>query len=411
MILTRQHIRLLQEHVYTIMVMMAGLIQYPVAEIAGADYTTASSYITQSVLDNPATTDAQMRTQLNNVRTGLAATKALVTTYTYKPLIGMSSQTDAAGRSSYYEYDGFGRLNLVRDQYQNIVKKNCYNYLGQSTSCGTDVYPQWQVTGNTRFKPCQQNPTYNSPVQQQEEKDINPASPTYNQTIWVDYAIQFNPLESEWVNTSTPVRCRQISGQNTGEVEQEQVYSNPCGDIYGWTRWVVVGTNTSTCPLPPYFTCDDESGYYYSQTCASGANPDPIFVSVPAGHSTSTISVADANQQAILYAQNYANQHGTCTVPTFPLYFNNSATDGYDVYLYTPGTTDNPLYTFYIPASTSQAIGNILPGTYDIHIVGRVGLNSAYFDVGCSSTGYGTDQWFTNVSMANNSCNTIAASN
>lgn len=108
---------------------------YLVAEVIGADYTTVSSLVDQSVLDNPQGTDAQVKAQLTNLRNGLAAAKALVTTYTYKLLVGMTSQTDPRGRTTYYEYDSFGRLFLIRDHNQKIVKKICYNYAGQPEAC------------------------------------------------------------------------------------------------------------------------------------------------------------------------------------------------------------------------------------------------------------------------------------
>ena len=55
----------------------------------------------------------------------------MVTIYTYKPLVGLTSETDPAGRTTYYEYDDFGRLELIRDQNDNIVKKYRYNHASQ----------------------------------------------------------------------------------------------------------------------------------------------------------------------------------------------------------------------------------------------------------------------------------------
>lgn len=53
---------------------------------------------------------------------------AQMTTYTYLPLIGMTSQCDAANHITYYVYDSFGRLKLVRDQDNNLIKKFDYQY-------------------------------------------------------------------------------------------------------------------------------------------------------------------------------------------------------------------------------------------------------------------------------------------
>jgi YD repeat-containing protein len=59
------------------------------------------------------------------------AVNALMITYTYKPLTGITSQCDANNRITYYEYDGLGRLMMVRDQDNNIIKQIYYNYAGQ----------------------------------------------------------------------------------------------------------------------------------------------------------------------------------------------------------------------------------------------------------------------------------------
>jgi len=53
---------------------------------------------------------------------------AQMTTYTHKPFIGITSQTDAKGQTTYYEYDEFQRLKNVKDQNGNIIKNNIYHY-------------------------------------------------------------------------------------------------------------------------------------------------------------------------------------------------------------------------------------------------------------------------------------------
>ena len=50
-----------------------------------------------------------------------------MTTYTYSPLVGVISQCDPNNLITYYDYDSFGRLYLVKDNKGNIVKHNVYN--------------------------------------------------------------------------------------------------------------------------------------------------------------------------------------------------------------------------------------------------------------------------------------------
>jgi small nuclear ribonucleoprotein (snRNP)-like protein len=60
---------------------------------------------------------------------------AEMSTFTYEPLIGISSQCDANNRVNYYFYDVLGRLELIRNDEGYILKKICYNYQGQAQSC------------------------------------------------------------------------------------------------------------------------------------------------------------------------------------------------------------------------------------------------------------------------------------
>ncbi|MGC4037076.1 MAG: hypothetical protein QM764_14045 [Chitinophagaceae bacterium] len=58
----------------------------------------------------------------------LCPAKSLFTTYTYAPLGGIASQCDPNNKIMYYEYDDLGRLKLIRDQDNNIIKKFDYQY-------------------------------------------------------------------------------------------------------------------------------------------------------------------------------------------------------------------------------------------------------------------------------------------
>lgn len=53
---------------------------------------------------------------------------AEMSSYTYTPLVGETSQCDPASRITYYRYDSIGRLSDVIDQYGDIEKKIYYSY-------------------------------------------------------------------------------------------------------------------------------------------------------------------------------------------------------------------------------------------------------------------------------------------
>ncbi|KAA2242668.1 RHS repeat protein [Chitinophaga agrisoli] len=105
---------------------------YPVAEITNATYQEVLTVLGQTVIDQLASanpgTDAQVRTALNVLRTDARLKKAIVKTFTYNPLVGMTSQTDPMGIITFYEYDGAGRLKRTKDKDGKILKQYDYQY-------------------------------------------------------------------------------------------------------------------------------------------------------------------------------------------------------------------------------------------------------------------------------------------
>jgi YD repeat-containing protein len=86
---------------------------------------------------------------LNLIRNQPSLSNALLNTYEYKPGVGITKETDPRGRSIYYEYDAFGRLTLIKDHDNNVIKKICYNYSGQTENC-TIYYSTIQQSTYTR---------------------------------------------------------------------------------------------------------------------------------------------------------------------------------------------------------------------------------------------------------------------
>jgi YD repeat-containing protein len=51
-----------------------------------------------------------------------------MTTLTYLPLVGVTSSTDAKGKTVFYEYDSFFRLKNIKDQRGNILENYEYHF-------------------------------------------------------------------------------------------------------------------------------------------------------------------------------------------------------------------------------------------------------------------------------------------
>lgn len=112
---------------------------------------------------------------------------AQMTTYTYEPLVGLTSSTDAKNNTTYYEYDGLPRLLNIRDQDGNILKNYTYSY------------------------------------------------------------VSFAPT---WTDNTNRMCVLGANGGNTGEQLRQETDTNPLSTTYNQSRWVSNGTNTTACPLP-----------------------------------------------------------------------------------------------------------------------------------------------------------------
>lgn len=107
--------------------------QYPVAEIRNATFAQVQTAFGGSDALNSFTTseptDAVVRSKLDPLRTALPS--ASVSWYTYKPLTGMTSATDPSGRTTYYSYDGFGRLRETKNTQSKTTDTYEYHYRNQ----------------------------------------------------------------------------------------------------------------------------------------------------------------------------------------------------------------------------------------------------------------------------------------
>ena len=176
----------------------------------------------------------------------LTSYDAIVTSYTYEPLRGVSTVCDNNNDVLYYEYDPFGRLICIRDTKFNIVKLYDYKYK-QSITPPSNTTPMWQPTGLKKCFQTGQNGNYTG-EQLAEERDQNNASNTYLQTRWVSLG-----------NTGL---CNTIIGC---EEDNERVVNGIC------ERGVKVLVNSQYNPSGSIWICS----YVYEWSDGYISNPFP----------------------------------------------------------------------------------------------------------------------------------------
>ena len=234
--------------------------RYPVAKVVGGTLQAVQGKASQATLDNPSTTDAVMRTELDKVRAAFKDNPLVqVWTYTYKPLVGMTSETDPRGSTAFYEYDGFGRLTHRRDRDNNVMEKHYLNYGGL--------------------------PYYNA------EKSVVLTRNNCAVGAVGGSVIYIVPAKRYW-STVSQTDADQMAQDDIAAAGQD--YANRMGRC----------TYTNTA----------QSGVFTRSDCASGGTQ--VTYTVPAGAATSTVSQADADQRAMASVNAdgpaYANIHGGC---------------------------------------------------------------------------------------------------
>ncbi|HEX8575980.1 MAG TPA: hypothetical protein VF677_06760, partial [Flavobacterium sp.] len=103
---------------------------YPIARIENG----ASGLQPSQIADLQAISDTRPEAELIAALDALRASfpNAMVTTYTHKPLVGISTMADPKGNRMTYVYDTFNRLKEVRDKDNKILSENQYHYRTQN---------------------------------------------------------------------------------------------------------------------------------------------------------------------------------------------------------------------------------------------------------------------------------------
>lgn len=108
---------------------------FPVAKIENSSYAAIpSSLVTaiQTASNQPGNNEAAVLAALDALRQHTSMANALVSGYSYKQGVGISTAIDPKGYRTSFKYDKFGRLEIIRDGAGNVISENEYRYRTQN---------------------------------------------------------------------------------------------------------------------------------------------------------------------------------------------------------------------------------------------------------------------------------------
>ncbi|MEJ8590892.1 RHS repeat protein [Riemerella anatipestifer] len=102
----------------------------PIAKIEGVGYDYIKKWVLDMVQESNknTATEKTLLQLLNAFRNRDELKNFQVTTYTYEPLVGVTSITPPSGITEYYKYDAANRLEKVVDADNKVLKEYKYNY-------------------------------------------------------------------------------------------------------------------------------------------------------------------------------------------------------------------------------------------------------------------------------------------
>ena len=343
-------------------------------------------------------TEQLLRNGLNAFRNSLP--NAFISTYTYNPLVGVTSVTDPKGIASFYEYNAYGRLKFVKDKDLNVLQKYCYNYKGQQVDCSDNssssviLYKSSARSGSFTKNNCASGGVGSNVVYSQAEgtstSTISQADADSKGLALFNTNGQANANTNGTCTFSSIARSGSFTKNNctSGGVGSSVAFSQAAGaqsstvsqadaDSKGLALFNINGQANANTNGTCTFSSIARSGSFTKNNCAAGGVGSSVVYTVPAGRysSTSSQAAADALAQTDVTdnGQAYANANGYCTftsVAKSGSFTKNNCTAG--------GVGSSVVYT--VPAgryssTSSQAAADALAQT-DVTNNGQANANT-----------------------------------
>ncbi|CAD0002155.1 DUF5977 domain-containing protein [Flavobacterium salmonis] len=322
----------------------------PIAKIENGTYDQIAGYVSNlQTLSNGdhdncvsnECTEQIFRNALNTLRSSFP--QSMVTTYTYNPLIGVTSVTDPKGNISYYEYDSFGRLKFVKDKDLNVLQKYCYNYKGQLTDCSDNSsttvisYKSIARSGSFTKNNCTSGTASSVTYTQAQGAVISTISQA---DADANGLVKFNTDGQANANTNgtctfssiaksgsfTKSNCTAGAGSSVTYTQAQgavtSTISQADADANGLTKFNTDGQANANTNGTCIFSSVAQYGGFMKNNCTSGVG-SLVDYSQAAGAVTSTISQSDADAKGLTKfntdGQANANTNGICdTIPAKP---------------------------------------------------------------------------------------------
>ena len=178
----------------------------------------------------------------------------------------------------------------------------------------------------------------------------------------------------QWIDGDSAY-CLSVNGQLPPHQFRKATDQNPNSSTYHQLQWFDAGPQDA-CPAGNYYNAMQSR--VFTKACTSGYTGSQVTYTVPPGKYFSTLSQADADQQATndinANGQNYANTNGTCTstgcnasncTGEGKKCINNSCQMGSRVYTTSTGDSTHgwTCYYYYVWSDGSTS------GTYSMHSV------------------------------------------
>jgi YD repeat-containing protein len=321
----------------------------PIAKVENSTYDQIAGYVLN--LQNLSDADDDncmgssckeeiLRASLKSLRESLS--NSMVSTYTYNPLVGVTSTTDAKGFSSYYEYDSLGRLKFVKDKDLNVLEKYCYNYKGEQTDCSDNtstsvvLYKSSPKSGSFTRNNCEAGGSGATVIFNQAAGTV---TSTISQADADEKALDKFTIEGQaFANDNANAKCTFQSAALSGSFQKDNCsvggvgsyvnYSLPAGAVTLTTSQADVdskalaqlnteGKANANASGDCTFRSGALSGSFQKNNCTVGGVGSYVSYSLPVGAITLNSSQADVDAKALtkLNTEGLANANasGDCT--------------------------------------------------------------------------------------------------